>query len=238
MALTQSWHGPSQPTAGAADRTARRRVFQAAQRHSRRVHRLRLLLPAASAFALLAFLVITHMRLPGDLDLTVARTSVTRNSIIMDRPKITGFDSRDRGYSLAADRAIQALARPDQVRLENIQAKLSVAGGGSATVTAEVGDYDSSGGTLKLHGGIAVDSSEGYSLRMTGADVDMEAGTMGSANPVSVQYEDSQTTGASLSVTGGGQVIVLEGSVRTTLMPPKRRPAPDAPGTAGQEERQ
>jgi lipopolysaccharide export system protein LptC len=218
------------PRAEPADRRRRQRAFQSARRHSRRVRRLRIVLPVAGTLVILAFVAITRIGLPEDLDLSVARLSVTRNSIIMDDPHLTGFDADNRRYSVHADRAVQALSRADQVRLENIEAEVEVPGQGAATITAAAGDYDNADSTLKLSGGIEVDSTEGYSLRMEDADIDLRGGKMNSPNPVSVRYQDSETTGQSISVTGGGRVIVLEGGVRTTLMPPKR------PGPAGAEE--
>lgn len=207
---------------GLHDRHRRQSVFDAARRHSRFVRRMRVLLPIAGGLAVVSFVVVTRLSLPSDLDLSIARLSVTRNSIIMDNPHLTGFDAKKREYTVSADRAIQALSSPDKVHLEEIKAVVKVEGQGTATVTADNGDYDNAAGTLKLTGGIAVDSSEGYTLRLEDADIDLKAGTMFSANPVAVTYEDSRTTGEKLSVTGGGQSIVLENSVRTTLMPPKR----------------
>jgi lipopolysaccharide export system protein LptC len=61
---------------------------------------------------------------------------------------------------------------------------------------------------------------------MEDADIDLRGGKMNSPNPVSVRYQDSETTGQSISITGGGRLIVLEGRVRTTLMPPKRSGPP------------
>jgi lipopolysaccharide export system protein LptC len=235
MALQESWLEGSALADGLADRQQRRRAFQAARRHSRLVRRLRFLLPVAGVVAVVAFSVATRFALPGDLDLSVARMSVTRNAIIMDNPELTGFDSRDREYSLSADRAIQALARPNQVRLEDIKAKVTVAGRGTATVTAGAGDYDNAESTLKLFGGIEVDSSEGYALRMTDADIDFGGGTIASPNRVTLRFADSETTGGAISVTGGGQVIVMEGGVRTTLMPPKRPAAPLEPAGLSEE---
>lgn len=229
MALSASWQSVAALPPRRAGGHERRRAFQAARRHSRLVRRLRVALPLAGASILLAFVGVTQFALPGALDLSVARLSVTRNSIIMENPHLTGFDADNREYSVEADRAIQALTSPSQVRLEDITARLRVPGQGTATIEAAAGDYDNTKSTLLLHGGIAVDSSEGYALRMTDADVDLRAGTMASSNPVTVSYEDSETTGQSLSVTRGGQLIVLEGGVRTVLMPPKRQPAPARP---------
>jgi lipopolysaccharide export system protein LptC len=227
-----SWaHAPPAPTV--AGRRERRRVFEAARRHSRLVRRLRVLLPAAGVVTVIAFLVATRIALPGNLDLAGASLSVTRNSIIMDNPHLTGFDADGREYTVGADRAVQPLLNPDRVRLEAIEASVLVPDQGTATITAEAGEYDNRTGLLDLQGAIVVDSSEGYALRMNAADVDLRGGTMTSNNPVSVRYQDSETTGQSLSVTEGGKIIVLQGGVRTTLMPPRRdEGAAEPPGSS------
>jgi lipopolysaccharide export system protein LptC len=222
MALSAAWDDASLPPPASGGRGERLRAFQLARRHSRLVRRLRILLPAAGALAVLVLAVVTHFALPEEIDLSVARLSVTPNSIIMDNPHLTGFDADDRHYSVQADRAIQALTSPNQVRLEVIQATVTMAGRGTAAITAAAGDYDNTGSTLRLHGGIAIDSSDGYRLRMNDADIDFSAGTMASANPVSIGYQDSRTVGDSLEITGSGELIVLEGGVRTLIMPPKR----------------
>jgi lipopolysaccharide export system protein LptC len=227
MALSASWDHRA-ARRGPVDKHERQRLFQAARRHSRLVRRLRVGLPLAGIAIVAIFVVATHFALPGNLDLSVANLSVTRNSIIMDNPHLTGFDADEREYSVQADRAIQALTNPDRVRLETIEANVSVPGQGTAKITADAGEYDNKESTLRLEGGIAVDSSSGYALRMDGADIDLRGGTMSSSNPVSVRYQDSETTGQTISVTGGGRIITLQGNVRTTLMPPKRDAAPDA----------
>jgi lipopolysaccharide export system protein LptC len=186
------------------------------------------LLPIAGLVAVAGFVVKTHFSLPGDIDLTAANLSVTRNSIIMDRPHLTGFGDGKRGYSLSANRAIQPLSRPGQVRLEEISARVSGTTEGETKITAEAGDYDHEKSTLQLLGAIAVDSAEGYRLRMSGASVDFGASTLVSDNPVSIGYADSEITGQRMTVSEGGKLIVIEGKVRTVLMPPKRAVAPTA----------
>jgi lipopolysaccharide export system protein LptC len=203
----------------------RRRAFDAARRHSRLVRRLRIALPTVGTLIVAGLTAATSIGLPGDVDLSLARLSVTKNSIIMESPELTGFDADGRRYSLSADRAIQALAEPDAVRLEDISAEVMVPGQGTATISAEAGDYDNTDSTLQVEGTITIDSSQGYALRMEGADIDFGAGTMTSSNPVTVHYEDSRTTGQSIEVSRGGDLIVVEGGVRTTLMPPNRTAA-------------
>ncbi len=57
---------------------------------------------------------------------------------------------------------------------------------------------------------------------MTDADIDFNAGTMRSDNPVTVIYADGEITGQRFRATEGGKRILFEGGVSTTIMPPKR----------------
>ena len=82
---------------------------------------------------------------------------------------------------------------------------------------------------------IAVPGTGFLDQSLQDADIDLEAGTLVSGNPVSITYEDSETSGSRLEVTEGGQRIVIEGSVRTRLMPPKRAGAAN-PDAAAEEE--
>lgn len=205
----------------------RRRAFTAARRHSRLVRLLRVLLPLAGALAVGGFVFAARLSFPGDVDLSAAKLSITRNAVIMDHPHLTGFEGDAREYSVSADRAIQPLATPGQVRVEAIEAKVTAEGRGTTAITAEAGDYDHEESALKLLGAIVVQSGDGYRLRMTGADVDFGAETMSSDNRVTIGYSESEISGDRMSVTDGGKHIVIEGNVRTVLMPPKRlSPAP------------
>ena len=55
---------------------------------------------------------------------------------------------------------------------------------------------------------------------------------MASGSSVSIGYGDSEITGERMSVSEGGKVIVIEGHVRTVLMPPKREQTPQRPPAA------
>lgn len=222
--MSAHWQSSGASVLGPVERQARARVFATARRHSWLVRLLRVFLPLAGAVAVVGLIAVTHLRLPANLDLSAARLSVTSNAIIMDRPHLTGFDRDKREYSVAAERAVQPLASPDQVALEAIDAKVTVPGQGAATVKADIGDYDHSARTLRLRGDIAIDTTEGYALRMTDADIDFTAGTMVSDNAVRATYKGSEISGERIIVEEGGNIIVFEGKVETTIMPPKRQP--------------
>ena len=231
-AASDSWgQGPAR-TRPARHRQGRFRAFRSARRHSFLVRRLRVLLPVAGVLMITGFAVATHFGLPGDLDLSTARLSVTSNGIVMERPNLKGFDQRNREYSVVADRAVQALTKPNEVRLDTIVATLGTTATGLTTVTAETGDFDRNKNTMKLHGAIRIESSEGYMVTMTDADIDFAAGTMSSPNATTMTHATQTTTGQRISVTEGGKIIRLEGGVRTDITPPPRDPArqQDEPG--------
>ncbi len=196
---------------------------------------LRTLLPLLGAGGIVGFVVIARLAFPGALDFGAAGLSVTRNSIIMDRPHLTGFDRNHREYSIIASRAIQPLSNPGQVRLEDIQAKIELADG-MTTINAEAGDYDHNKKTIKLLGAVVANTATGYVLHLTDVDVDLAANTLDTENPVAIGYGDSSVTGNHFSVSEGGKVIVIEGNVRTMLLPPKRKPAETVPAATVEAE--
>jgi lipopolysaccharide export system protein LptC len=192
---------------------------------------LRILLPAGAASAIAVLVLLARFSLPGELDLTAARISVTPNGIVMSGPHISGFDGEHREYTVAAERAVQTLARPDEVRLEAIRATVTSAGQGTSTVTAEAGEYDHGGGTLALQGAIAIATGDGYGLTLRDVDIDFRRSSIDTAEPVVIRYDDSETRGDRMTVREGGRIVVLEGNVRTTLLPPKLPAEIPAAGT-------
>ena len=200
----------------------RRKAYRAARRHSILVRVLRISLPILGVIILAGIFAVSWITKPKRFDITIAGQTVSVNGIIMGRPTLTGFDTKNRRYRVSAETAVQAITSPDQIRLKNIEAEITLPDEGTAIVTAGGGDYDNKASTLHLIGGISVDSTLGYQLTMKNAEIDLNAGTLLSKNPVTIRYEDSEVTGDTLKVSEGGEIIVLEGRVDTRLMPPKR----------------
>lgn len=228
--------GPDSDGGWTAEHALRRKAYRAARRHSLLVRILRLLLPASGLLALTVILAVSWVFAPKQFDnISVARTSITGNGIVMERPTLTGFDKDNRRYEVSADTAVQKITAPNQVRLNDIRAEITLPEQGSATITAAGGDFDNKTSTLKLLGPIKLDSTMGYRLSMKNADIDLDAGTLVSKNPVTIRYQDSEITGDTMSVSDGGKVIVIEGRVESRLMPPKRpAAAKEKSGAAGE----
>ncbi|MBK1623239.1 LPS export ABC transporter periplasmic protein LptC [Afifella marina] len=207
---------------GRARLSARDKAFRKAKRHSAFVRFLRVLLPVGGVAGIAVLALIGQFSSDEQFDLSIAKTTIAKNAIIMDNPKLTGFDRYDREFRLEADRAIQKFTSPDAVTLENITAHINSPGRGPVAIDAVTADFDNAKGDLQMGGNIVVDSADGYGLTLTGAQIDTKSGTLKSDNPVSITYQDSETTGNSIDATDGGQRIIIQGNVRTRIMPPKR----------------
>jgi lipopolysaccharide export system protein LptC len=214
------------------DRSGRDRAYRSARRHSLMVKALRWLLPACGIASLVALSLASWVAAPAPYEITVADKYVSFDGIVMEQPTLTGYDKQNRRYRVSADKAVQKITNPNEVRLSDISAEVSMPDKGTATITAGGGDYDNSSALLKLIGGIRVESSLGYQVSLKNADIDLEAGTLVSTNPVTIRYQDSEITGDSMSVSDGGKVIVLEGRVESSLMPPKRNRREKQPAAA------
>ncbi len=225
------FNAPYDPPAaggGAGERNQQHKAYRAARRHSLVVRLLRFLLPALGALSLAVIVLLSWISTPSRFDVTIAGKSISVNGIVMDRPTLTGFDKDNRRYRVSATTAIQTITSPDEIRLNDIIAEITLPGQGAATITAGGGDYDNKASMLKLIGGIKVDSTMGYQVSLKNAEIDLRAGRLVSRNPVTIRYQDSEITGDTMTVTDGGRVIVLEGRVESRLLPPKRQAgAPD-----------
>lgn len=214
---------------GAHSHAMRRRAYRAARRHSVLVRILRLMLPVLGVAVLAGIFALSWISKPRRVDITIAGQTVSVNGIVMDMPTLTGFDKANRRYRVSAQTAVQAITAPERIRLNDIEAEVTLPDQGTATITAGGGDFDNKTSMLQLIGGISVNSTIGYQVSLKNAEIDLKAGTLVSRNPVTIRYQDSEVTGDRLTVREGGEVIVLEGRVESRLMPPKQ-PAKDGGG--------
>lgn len=193
--------------------------FARAQRHSRRVRFLKFALPVGGVLSIVLLIVayvVSQFALPS-IDPGEAR--VMDGKLVMNNPKISGTDSQNRPYSLTALRAVQDAEKPTRVTLENIEGSLTIDEDNSAAVSAGQGIYDSIAKTLDLSGKVAVDTKDGMSLRLEGASIDIEAGTLKTDQSVSIDTGRAQITAQSLTVADKGKTIIFENNVKMTLQP-------------------
>lgn len=212
------------PERGAAATDAH---FKAARRHTRRVRFFRVMLPVGVVLAALVaagIALFDPLKIAMDLPFDLGRVSLSGSRIKMDLPKLSGFTEDNRGYSVTAKSASQDLTHPDQIDLEEIEARLELAEQGWARLTAQAGHYNTKSETMMLDQGIRFDTSAGYGGTLQEVKVDVKAGKLLSEQPVELRYLDGKLTADRMEVSQKDARALLTGRVQLVF----RMPPPDA----------
>ena len=196
-------------------------AYRTAQRHSRLVRTLRIVLPSLAVAGILLFWASVHF-IPSDLAGLVSKAGidVKSNSVVMDAPHISGFEGTRRAYEVKAARAIQSLDDPKVLTFEKINARIGLDDAGIATVDAGTGIYDGNNNTLELKNGISIQTTTGYAATIREAAVDLAKGSLQSATPVEIHAKEGTLRANSIEVTERGKFVAFRGGVSVTFMPP------------------
>ncbi|HZG27744.1 MAG TPA: LPS export ABC transporter periplasmic protein LptC, partial [Ensifer sp.] len=130
------------------DVSARRMAYSRAVRHSKRVRRLKILLPVSAVAVSLAFVAVSVVRsfLPDNVE--VKGATIENGQIVMEKPAISGRNSDGIFYSMTAARALQSIVSPNIMTLQDISAQMPVNDQVIAKVKAQGGIYDRTANTL------------------------------------------------------------------------------------------
>jgi lipopolysaccharide export system protein LptC len=205
-------------------------AFTAARSHSSRVRRLKIVLPLL-AVAGAGMFWATARFIPSDLA-SIAESAgidVTSQSVVMNRPRISGFEGTRRAYEVQAERAVQSLSDPKVVTFQQIDASIGLDGAGTATLDAATGIYDGNRNTLRLTDGLAIATTTGYSASASEADIDLGKGSMVSTSPIEIKTEQGSIRANALAVSERGKRVTFTNGVSVTYLPPRElAAAPEA----------
>lgn len=205
-------------------------AYREARRHSRLVRALKIVLPAIAVAGILLFWASAHF-IPSDLAglISSAGIDLKTNSVVMNTPRISGFEGTKRAYEVKAARAIQSLDDPKVLTFEKINAHIGLDNAGTATVDAGTGIYNGNNNTLELKNGISIQTTTGYAASVREAAIDLAKGSLSSSTPVEIHAKEGTLRANSMEVTDRGKSIAFRGGVSVTFMPPgKLATAPEA----------
>lgn len=200
------------------------RVVRIARRHSLFVRFLRIGLPLGVIIGLTALVLFSYFK-PMQIFDTLPKISgnlgIQGSKITMQLPKIAGFTRDSRAYELTAENAVQDIAAPDVIELQNLRAKMEMQDKDVVNLTAKAGTYNTKGDKIVLRDQIVVTSGQGYSARLREAAVDMKAGNVTSDQPVEVTLPNGLLTSNGMEIAESGAVIRFNRGVVLTLDPAK-----------------
>lgn len=200
---------------------AREKLFKAAYRHSRRVRRLRVLVPVAAVLlAALVGLVSWWDPLKAlNLPVSISGLSMSGSRVTMEAPRLTGYTNDNRFYRVSATRAEHDITQTNVVALSAIDAEMELEGGAKARIISPAGVLDTKTGTVELNQRVQVSTTSGQRGELGHALVDTRAGTIRSNGPVALASPRGELFADTMAISDNGKVIVLEGRVRGNFMP-------------------
>jgi lipopolysaccharide export system protein LptC len=203
------------------------RRFRVAARHSRRVRALRIAVPILVGLALVSIVAVSVFnpwRMLKNLPIEMGNLVVSGTKITMEAPRMAGYTPDGRAYEVSAQAAAQDITKPDQVELQQIQAKLEMQDKSQVQMTAAKGIFQTKGEILKLEDQIFLKSST-YEGRLQEAVVEMKKGTVSSDKPVTLKWLDGDLEAQSLRIVDSGAVIRFDGGVSMTVKLKAQTPA-------------
>ena len=209
-------------TAPPAGRT---RLFAAAERHSNRVRLLRaaILVAALGGVAMLMGIAIFDPFGPKTATFTFGSLGVDGTKITMDKPRLTGFRSDGKPYSLTAQKAVQDAKRPEIVELSGVEGEIGMADDQPMRLRANSGVYDTVGERMNLTHNVRISNAR-YDVRLSSANVEFKTGLYRSDEPVEVRIgEDTTILADKATAINSGEQLIFEGRMRTKIRPAEDR---------------
>jgi lipopolysaccharide export system protein LptC len=197
--------------------------FERAAKHSSRVGWLKYILPAIGVIIIVLILAVLMLQPKLPLNITIGNSGIEEGKLLMNNPKLDGFDPKNRAYSVEAARAIQSIEDPTLVELEEIKAKLPLADNLWANITAGNGSFDVTEKKLELGGGVDIVTTDGMRLLLQDAYVDLKAGTMNTHRTINFTSSNASISAQSLEIFENGDRIVFDTNVLLTFQPPAEK---------------
>ena len=197
------------------------------RRRSRVVAWAKVLLPLA-ALALLSTVFLLAREPGGPMDIPYARLEEIARDPRMDRARLAGVAPDGTSVALSAERVTAMAHRPEAFALES--PRLETSGEGSdASVAAAAGEVDVSQRTLRLTGGVLIESSAGLIVRTPRLSADLATGTLTAGAVTATAPLGEIEAGGLTLVQGEGDAarLVFNRGVRVLYHP--ELPRPEAP---------
>ncbi|GAB4175377.1 MAG: hypothetical protein OHK0024_12330 [Thalassobaculales bacterium] len=187
--------------------------------YSRLVQLMKVVLPA-TAVALLG-LVVAWPQIVDDGGRFRVGALVTAapdvEQLRMLKARFLGTDSNDQPYVVTAESAVQSMAGPKVLLLDQPKADLTTRAGDWVALQAALGTFDQAQETVHLTGGVNLFHDRGYELVTDTADIDLKAGSAVSHVPVQGQGPLGTIEAEGMVVQERGNRIFFTGKARLVL---------------------
>ena len=167
----------------------------------------------------LGIAVLVYAMQPRDnnrMALTFERMGSIENDLAMVAPRLTGVDDDGFPFVVTAASAFQESRGSDLVRLEGVDAEITLKEG-NIHVEAARGIVDTRQHLLDVSGGIRLTSDAGYDARTPAAKADLKAGTVRGENGIEATGSFGRITADRFTMNRTTRQLRFTGNVRMVL---------------------
>ena len=180
---------------------------------------LKIALPALAVALLVLVALWPQYLLVGGRFQLVADPSgeAVLDRLSMVNPHFRGSDSRNRPFTLTAERATQDQSDDNLMHLARPQAQMTLEDGAGVELKAAEGFYRRDLELLRLAGGVDLLHDRGYEIRTSSAAIDLKAGTARGDEPVAATGPFGELQSEGFRVLDRGDRIEFTGKSRLVL---------------------
>jgi LPS export ABC transporter protein LptC/lipopolysaccharide transport protein LptA len=211
---------PGRAPSGALARVSQRaRAFAAAQRHSRLVAALRIVLPLGALATLAVYVMVVAIAVKMDgSHLKVGAVEITADDLTMKDPSYFDF-TKDGRYEVRAKRAVVGFNQKAPIKLIDVSGDLTQTSGTVTRLKAKHGLFESKKGELELFDGIEIDGTNGTMARLSRAMIYSKEGKVVSTDPVSATTPTGSVQAAAMTMYNKTRLVEFRGQVAVRMLP-------------------
>lgn len=163
-----------------------------------------------------------------EVSFTLSKEDVTQGDgrVRMTNLQYVGTDNNNRLFTVTADSGEQDDPNAERVKLSGITAEMEVETNVPATVNARTGIYRMKERTLSLVGGVHLETGNGYTLDMLGADVDLKTRSAEGQGSIRGTSDLGELRASRMTIKVEEQVGLFEGGVKMRIIPQRRQNKP------------
>jgi len=191
-------------------------------RYARRKRNLKIALPLIALGTLALIFLAPKEQIGEGLGLSPEDREALSEGLRLVSPRFTGATEKGEPYALRAEWALPDGPSPERIDMGDLEGRIDLSDGRTVTLAAPEGQFRPRARGLTLSGGIAIDSSDGYSVRTEAATVDGRASTVVADTPVEAWGPSGRLEAGSMRATrdeSGKDVVTFDGGVRLVFRP-------------------
>ncbi len=186
-------------------------------RHTRRIRRLRLILPVVALGILAVVFVWGDIQRNNLIPIQAVKTApaIGKNELL--NPRFESSDSKGQPYTITANRAVQAQGNDNLVLLDDPKGDMKLEDGHTVTMDAQTGNFHQDTQLLELRRDVHLRRDGGYVLSTEELDLDLKQNTALSKVDVYAQGPEGNIEAKGLEGAGDQGLLVFNGPAKLIL---------------------